>query len=127
VVVAGTSACLETGSYTARHANLLQQQAKFDDFVQDFNNERPHEALKMKCAAEFYTASTRPYQGFRNRTYLFHDRTVMVTSAAAYACIAKDQSQPISRRPGCGRWLVSFMDYDLGLYRSGGENRAAPR
>jgi len=26
-------------------ANLLQQQAKFDAFLQEFNNERPHEAL----------------------------------------------------------------------------------
>ena len=26
-------------------ANILQQQAKLDDFVEDVNNERPHEAL----------------------------------------------------------------------------------
>lgn len=29
-------------------ANILQQQARFDDFVAEFNDERPHEALKMK-------------------------------------------------------------------------------
>jgi transposase InsO family protein len=28
--------------------NFLQQQAKFDAFVQDFNNQRPHEALDMQ-------------------------------------------------------------------------------
>jgi putative transposase len=33
-------------------ANLLQQQAKFDTFLQEFNHERPHEALDMKCPAE---------------------------------------------------------------------------
>jgi hypothetical protein len=33
-------------------ANILQQQAKFDHFIEEFNNERPHEALSMKCSAE---------------------------------------------------------------------------
>ena len=33
-------------------ANFLQQQAKFDDFIEIFHNERPHEALGMKCPAE---------------------------------------------------------------------------
>ena len=42
-------------------ANLLQQQAKFDDFIEGFNNERPHEALDMKCPAEVSTAPTTPY------------------------------------------------------------------
>ena len=28
--------------------NSLQQQARFDAFVQEFNTERPHEALAMK-------------------------------------------------------------------------------
>ena len=32
--------------------NALQQQAKFDDFVKEFNAERPHEALAMKTPAE---------------------------------------------------------------------------
>ena len=44
-------------------ANLLQQQAKFDAFLEVFNNERPHEALNMKCPAEVYSSSCRPYQG----------------------------------------------------------------
>ena len=33
-------------------SNFLQQQAKFDDFIEIFHNERPHEALGMKCPAE---------------------------------------------------------------------------
>ena len=44
-------------------ANFLQQQARFDEFVEEFNNERPHEALAMKCPGEIYTRSNRPYQG----------------------------------------------------------------
>jgi transposase InsO family protein len=61
-------------------ANILQQQAKFDKFIEEFNNERPHEALDMKCPAEVYTASARPYEGIPEPHYPFHDRTVMVTS-----------------------------------------------
>ena len=32
--------------------NSLQQQARFDDFVREFNAERPHEALDMKSPAD---------------------------------------------------------------------------
>src|SRR5438874_12021545 len=35
-------------------ANFLQQQARFDDFLEVFNHQRPHEALDMKCPAEIY-------------------------------------------------------------------------
>ncbi len=55
-------------------ANLLQQQAKFDAFWDEFNHERPHEALAMKCPAEVYTASTKPYRGIPEPLYPFHDK-----------------------------------------------------
>jgi transposase InsO family protein len=61
-------------------ANFLQQQAKFDDFLEEFNQQRPHEALGMKCPAELYAASPRPYQGIPEPRYPFHDRTVNVTN-----------------------------------------------
>ena len=41
--------------------NLLQQQERFDDFVDEFNTARPHEALDMKRPIEVYTPSTRPF------------------------------------------------------------------
>src|SRR5260370_7206181 len=62
--------------------NSLQQQARFDDFVQEFNTERPHEALAMKCPAEIYSASSRPYSGLPDLTYPLHDRDVLVTACA---------------------------------------------
>ena len=40
--------------------NSLQQQDRFDAFVHEFNAERPHEALAMKCPAELYTGFTAP-------------------------------------------------------------------
>ena len=60
--------------------NCRQQQARFDDFVSEFNTERPHEALAMKCPAEVYKPSTRPYDDLPEVSYLFHDRDVLVTS-----------------------------------------------
>jgi putative transposase len=40
-------------------SSLLAQQRKFDVFRQEFNEERPHEALGMKRPAEVYQASER--------------------------------------------------------------------
>jgi hypothetical protein len=60
--------------------NSLQQQARFEDFVREFNGERPHEALAMKTPAEVYTASRRLYQGLPDVSYPLHDRTVVVTA-----------------------------------------------
>src|SRR6201988_4001558 len=43
--------------------NLLQQQGRFDRFIQEYNHERPHQALAMKYPAEIYVSSSRPYRG----------------------------------------------------------------
>src|SRR5216683_7499996 len=61
-------------------SNSLQQQERFDVFVREFNAERPHEALDMKCPAELYLASPRPYDGLPELIYPFHDREVLVTA-----------------------------------------------
>jgi transposase InsO family protein len=60
-------------------ANFLQQQERFDKFIRIFNNERPHEALQMKCPAEIYQPSPRPYSGLPDIDYPFHDKTIVVT------------------------------------------------
>jgi hypothetical protein len=103
-------------------ANILQQQGKFDDFIEEFNNERPHEALLMKCPAQMYTASPRPYRGIQEPHYPFHDRTVMVTSCGRLCLYRKkiNLSRSLAgqavgvKELESGIWLVSFMDYDLG-------------
>jgi hypothetical protein len=53
--------------------NCLQQQDRIDAFAHEFNVERPHEALSMKCLAELYVASPRRYGGLPELTYPFHD------------------------------------------------------
>ena len=102
--------------------NSLQQQARFDDFVREFNEERPHEALAMKTPAEVYTRSQRPYQGLTELTYPFHDKDMMVTSCGRICMHRKKinlSTVMAGQRVGIkevddGIWLVSFMHYDLG-------------
>jgi transposase InsO family protein len=103
-------------------ANLLQQQAKFDAFLEEFNHQRPHEALDMKCPAEVYTASTKLYRGIGEPQYPFHDKTVVVTNCGRLCLYRKKinlstclAGQAVGvKEVEDGIWLVSFMDYDLG-------------
>jgi putative transposase len=60
-------------------ANLLQQQARFDAFLERYNQERPHQALAMKVPADVYVRSPRIYRGLEELTYPFHDHTITVT------------------------------------------------
>jgi transposase InsO family protein len=102
--------------------NSLQQQTKFDDFRCEFNRERPHEALAMKCPAEFYAASPRSYHGLPELYYPFHDRDILVT-ACGRICMHRKKINISTVLAGQklgikevddGIWLVSFMHYDLG-------------
>jgi transposase InsO family protein len=43
--------------------NALEEQASFDEWRRTFNQERPHEALGMKCPVEVYRSSERKYEG----------------------------------------------------------------
>ena len=102
--------------------NSLQQQARFDAFVHEFNTERPHEALAMKTPAEVYSTSAKTYRGLPDLTYPLHDRDVMVT-ACGRICMHRKRinisTVLAGQRVGIkevdeGIWLVSFMQYDLG-------------
>jgi transposase InsO family protein len=102
--------------------NSLQQQAKFDAFVREFNAERPHEALAMRCPADIYTASPRSYAGLPELEYPWHDRDILVT-ACGRICLHRKKINISTVLAGQklgikevddGIWLVSFMQYDLG-------------
>ena len=104
--------------------NTLQQQARFDAFVDEFNNERPHEALGMKCPAEIYTAASKPFLGLPELTYPFHDRDILVT-ACGRICLHRKKINVSTVLAGQtlgikevddGIWLASFMQYDLGYF-----------
>ena len=68
--------------------NLLQQQEKFDKFIVEFNNQRPHQALGMKYPSELYKPSPRPYKGIGDLDYPFADRIVTVTNCGRI-CVRK--------------------------------------
>ena len=102
--------------------NSLQQQDRFDAFLSEFNEERPHEALGMRCPAELYSPSPRPYTGLPELQYPFHDRDILVT-ACGRICMHRKKinisTVLAGQRLGIkevddGIWLVSFMHYDLG-------------
>jgi hypothetical protein len=102
--------------------NSLQQQARFDAFVAEFNTERPHEALQMKTPAQVYSPSMRPYCSLPKLSYPLHDRDIMVT-ACGRLCLHRKKinisTVLAGQRLGIkeideGIWLVSFMRYDLG-------------
>jgi putative transposase len=105
-------------------ANFLEQQGKFDGFLETFNNERPHQALDMKYPGEIYAPSSRQYQGLPDLEYPFHDKTVTVTTCGRI-CMGRRKinlSQVFSgQKVGIKQtedkiWLVSFMNYDLGYF-----------
>jgi hypothetical protein len=105
-------------------SNSLQQQARFDDFVREFNDERPHEALAMKRPAEIYIPSSRPYTGLPELTYPLHDRDVVIT-ACGRLCLHRKRINISTVLAGQklgikevdeGIWLLSFVHYDLGYF-----------
>ena len=104
--------------------NFLQQQAKFDEFIECYNNERPHQALNMRCPAECYVPSTRPYAGLSELDYPFHDKTVTVTTCGRI-CFNRQKinlstvfaGQNVGIKQVSEEiWLATFMDYDLGYF-----------
>src|ERR1700677_2066853 len=104
--------------------NFLQQQGKFDQFIDYFNHQRPHQALAMKYPGELYAPSARPYAGIGELEYPFHDRTLTVTTCGRI-CMGRRKinlsivfaGQNVGVKQVSDKvWLVSFMKYDLGFF-----------
>jgi len=105
-------------------ANVLQQQARFDAFVDQYNRERPHQGLAMKVPADVYARSARVYRGLEELTYPFHDATFTVTQCGRICFkgrkvnlshVFAGQNVGVSQ-VGERTWLVTFMRYDLGYF-----------
>jgi transposase InsO family protein len=101
---------------------MLQQQARFDAFINEFNGEWPHEALAMKVPNDVYTPSPRRYAGLPEIEYPFHDRDALVTNCGRICMHRKKiniSTVMAGQKLGLkevddGIWLVSFLRYDLG-------------
>src|SRR5690348_3491154 len=104
--------------------NFLQQQARFEDFIDRYNNERPHQALAMRSPSQLYRPSPRPYAGLPELDYPLHDRTVTITTCGRI-CFNRQKinlSQVFAgqkvgiKQVDKRNWLASFMHYDLGYF-----------
>jgi transposase InsO family protein len=104
-------------------ANLLQQQERFDAFVDEFNNERPHEAIDMKRPAQLYKSSPRKMPPtLPELDYPQHDDVIatdkqgyLVFRRGRYYLSAALAFQHVGvREETNGRWLVTFANLDLG-------------
>jgi putative transposase len=105
-------------------ANVLQQQARFDAWVTQYNEERPHQTLGMQGPAGVYAHSPRVYRGLNELTYPFHDQTIMVTGCSRICFrgrkvnlshVFAGQSVGVTR-VGDRIWLVTLMQYDFGYF-----------
>jgi hypothetical protein len=106
--------------------SFLQQQERFDAFVWDFNNERPHEALDDRPPCELYQPSPRRIAAASGKLdYPLHDE-VRTVARSGHIQILRQRGQSVylssalaGERVGLreldgGLWLVSFVSTDLG-------------
>lgn len=106
--------------------NFLQQQERFDIFMDNFNNVRPHEALNMQTPSSKYKSSEKVYSDMLpDLDYPEHDYMSYVNQRGRVHV------------PGCGhfnltsilegeivglrqeedeQWRVTFANLDLGFY-----------
>ncbi len=113
--------------------NSLQQQHRFEEFIEVYNNERPHQGLNGLYPAEVYTPSPRQYFHPDIPEYPLHDRTILVTQCGRI-CMGRRKinlstvfsGQHVGIREVDDRiWLVSFMDFDIGFFDEE-QNRVEP-
>jgi len=106
--------------------NTLQQQERFDGFQYEYNHERPHESLDMKRPADVYTPSPKRFpEHIEQLQYPLHDETLRVSGNGhlyfnfgkcrqVYLGIALAGQHVGLREVDEHRWLVSFLDKNLG-------------
>lgn len=106
-------------------SNILQQQEYLDEFVEEFNNERPHESLDMQVPAAVHKSSTRIYDGKEpDYQYIGADKVisvnlsgeVLINKYRIYVGRAfKGYEIGITEQED-EKYLVNFMDYEIGFF-----------
>jgi len=105
--------------------SFLQQQEKFDNFIEEYNKERPHEALGMKTPSEVYKSSGREYKGLSDLEYPFHEKEKRISIQGEIVLSRKIRVFVSTILSGQlvglteiddGIWKVTFMDYDIGCF-----------
>ena len=122
----GTGACTRTlKAETTRPpaANRQAQQRKFNRFREEFNNERPHEALDMATPASVYVPSRRRCPtAYRRSNIQIGSRSV---TSATTGDLAGTKAGSMYRAPALANtsaWRKSTMAYGMSISaRSAGE------
>ena len=101
-----------------------EQQRRFDAFRQEYNDERPHEALGQKPPSEFYSASPRPFtERLEDPCYGPHEQVRRVRTSGeirwrggmVFISEALIGEAVGVREREDGHWLVSFANVPLVL------------
>jgi putative transposase len=103
---------------------ILGQQERFDEFREEYNEIRPHEALEMKTPGEIYNRSARKYpealEPLRYPTYdytrkVMHSGNIRLPGKQrGYIGMAFRGESVGLREVKPGVYLTTFMDKDLG-------------
>ena len=112
----------ETSSPPAENARL--QQARFDSFCQDYNHNRPHEALDQKPPASLWQPSPRPYpeqlaQPWYDAAHAV--RRVRSSGEIKWGGASVFISETLAgesvgiAETGEGDWIVRYAQIDLGI------------
>ncbi len=105
--------------------SLPAQQRKLDRFREDFNGERPHQALGMKRPAEVYQASARPmprriepyeYPGHCLVRRVSRDGTIRVLGKQIFVSNTLQEDEVGLEEVDDGVYDVYFCFYQLGRY-----------
>jgi putative transposase len=106
--------------------NMLQQQERFDSFIDQYNFDRPHEALGQRPPADYYVKSSRDFPAeLTAPEYPMHDLVRGVSRNGDVKLNRRERfflsgslagEQVGLREIDDGRWLVTFMQLDLGEY-----------
>lgn len=104
-------------------ATAIEQQVRFDEWVDEFNTIRPHEGIGQRVPLDLYAPSPRPMPPVLELAdYPLHDRAIRVNKAGA---IQLDGRSVFLSKALCGRrvglreleesetWLVSYVNADL--------------
>ena len=85
--------------------SLAAQQRKFNAFVEEFNNERPHEALGQQTPASHYQSSPREMPKNPRRWYIpTASRCAMSAPTVAFAGTTMGQTYPPSASANTSDW-----------------------
>jgi putative transposase len=105
-------------------ATPAEQQARFDSFRHDFNDNRPHEALGQLTPTSRYRASPRPYPGRLEEPWYDADHAVRRVRSSGEIKWGGEfiyVSEALAGEPvgiaetEAGDWIVRFAAIDLGL------------